>query len=365
MNETDRKHMARALTLAEQGRGAVEPNPMVGAVVANGDRILGEGWHARFGGPHAEPIALDQAGAAARGATLYVTLEPCSHFGKTPPCVDRVVASGVARVVVAMQDPFPAVAGRGLEKLRQAGIGVEVGLLESEARELNAPYLTLLSRDRPFVHAKWAMSVDGKIATSSGESKWITGELARSHGRQFRGLMDGILVGANTVSADDPLLTATAASPRVPTRVIIDSTLRTHDKCQLIKTVKEAPTLIATTTLAAKPRIDAFRSAGAEVLVLPSQDRRVSLTALLAELGRRRWTNLLVEGGAETLGSFFAIGAVDAARVYLAPKILGGRSAPSPVAGPGIAKLADAFQLALKEVETLGPDLFLRLVKAG
>src|SRR5437899_3135810 len=220
---SDEIWMQRALELAERGRGYVEPNPLVGAVIVRGGEAVGEGWHQRFGEAHAEINALAAAGAAARGASLYITLEPCCHHGKTPPCTDAVLRAGIARVVAAMADPFPQVAGKGAELLRQAGVGVEMGLCEEEARRLNAPYLKLLSRGRPYVHAKWAMSLDGKIATRTGDSKWISNEASRRRVHEPRGRMDAIIAGIGTVLADDPLLTARPPGPRTPARIILDS----------------------------------------------------------------------------------------------------------------------------------------------
>src|SRR5437764_12544149 len=218
MTETDGQWMRRALELAERGRGYVEPNPLVGAVVVRDGRLVGAGWHQRYGQAHAEVNALAAAGEAARGATLYVTLEPCCHVGKTPPCTDAVIRAGVARVVAAMSDPFPQVAGRGAELLRQAGLAVEVGPCEAEARRLNAPYLKLLARGRPYVHAKWAMTLDGKIATRSGDSKWISNRASRQVVHDLRGRVDGIVVGAGTALADDPQLTARPPGPRTAVR---------------------------------------------------------------------------------------------------------------------------------------------------
>src|SRR3954451_2333572 len=226
MTDTDRDWMRQALQLAERGRGVVEPNPLVGAVVVRGGVAVGEGWHQRFGGPHAEVHALAAAGDAARGATLYVTLEPCCHYGKTPPCTDAVLRAGIARVVAAMTDPFPQVAGQGVAILRAAGVDVETGTGEAEARRLNAPYLTLLGKGRPYVHAKWAMTLDGKIATAAGDSKWISGDASRRLVHDLRGRMDAIIVGAGTVRADDPLLTARPPEPRTPARIVLSTSGR-------------------------------------------------------------------------------------------------------------------------------------------
>lgn len=357
--------MRRALDLAARGRGRVEPNPLVGAVVVAGEKVLGEGWHAQFGGPHAEVVALEAAGERAAGATLYVTLEPCCHHGKTPPCTDRVLASKVARVVVAMSDPFPEVAGRGIERLRAAGMHVDLGLLEAEARQLNAPYLKLLRAGRPYVHAKWAMSLDGKIATHTGDSKWITGEAARAHAHQFRGLVDAIIVGSGTVAIDDPLLTARPPGPRVATRVILDSAARIPLGCHVVRTAREVPTILATTSratasAAAIDRFEKLIGAGCQCLVLPEdQAGRVSITALLDDFGRRRWTNVLVEGGSSVLAAFLDAGEIDAVRAYVAPTLIGGRAARSATLGVGIATMSEAFRLIPAPPISLGADFFL------
>lgn len=350
--------MHQALALAERGRGAVEPNPLVGAVVVRDGQLVGEGWHQRYGSAHAEVNALNAAGEAARGATLYVTLEPCCHHGKTPPCTDAVWRAGVRRVVVAMQDPFPQVAGQGTALLRAAGIEVEVGLAEAGARRLNAPYLKLLSTGRPYVHAKWAMTLDGKIATRTGDSKWISNEASRRRVHVLRGRMDAIVAGIGTALADDPLLTARPSGPRTALRVILDSRGRLPVTSRLVQTVAEAPLLVAGTTAFDPARADALRAAGAEVLTLPETDGRPSVSSLLDELGRRRLTNVLVEGGSELLGSFLDADAMDEAHVFLAPRLVGGSAAKGPVAGIGRERIAEALTFARGETESIDGDLY-------
>jgi diaminohydroxyphosphoribosylaminopyrimidine deaminase/5-amino-6-(5-phosphoribosylamino)uracil reductase len=355
MASADEKWMRRALELAERGRGFVEPNPLVGAVVVRDGVLVGEGWHQRFGGPHAEVYALEAAGEAARGATLYVTLEPCCHHGKTPPCTDAVIRAGVGRVVAAMTDPFPHVAGRGLEWLRAAGIAVDVGVCVDESARLNAPYLTLLTRGRPYVHAKWAMSLDGKIATASGDSKWISGKESRELVHQLRGRVDGILVGAGTVRADDPLLTARPPGPRVAARIVLSSAGTLPPGCQLLKTVREAPVIVATTA----GRGGELRAAGCEVLELPAVGDRPSVRALFAELGRRRMTNVIVEGGAGVLGSLCNEQLVDEVHVFVAPKLIGGAGALSPIGGTGAPDMRHVWPLAHWTHEAVGADVYL------
>jgi diaminohydroxyphosphoribosylaminopyrimidine deaminase/5-amino-6-(5-phosphoribosylamino)uracil reductase len=358
MNTIDELWMARALELAERGRGHVEPNPLVGAVVVRGDKIVGEGWHAKFGEAHAEVNALLAASTAASGATLYVTLEPCCHHGKTPPCTDAVIRSGVARVVVAMRDPFPQVAGHGMAILQAAGMAVDVGCLEARARRLNAPYLKLLARGRPYVHAKWAMTLDGKIATRAGDSKWISGEASRRKGHELRGRMDAIIVGIGTVLADDPLLTARPPGPRVATRVVLDSRFRLPLDCQLVRTVKDAPVYVAGSNGATLGGI-ALDNRGCEMVRFGTDARgRPSVPDLLADLGKRRMTNVLVEGGAAVLGSFRDAGEIDEVHAFLAPILAGGRGAKSPMAGEGVAKIGEALRLTEWTCERIGEDLY-------
>lgn len=345
--------MQRALALAALGRGAVEPNPLVGALVVRDGQLVGEGWHQGYGKAHAEVNALAAAGAAARGATLYVTLEPCCHHGKTPPCTEAVLHAGIRRVVAAMEDPFPQVSGQGAAHLRAAGLEVEIGLGEAEARWLNAPYLKLLTTGTPYVHAKWAMTLDGKIATRSGDSKWISGPASRERAHVLRGRMDAILVGIDTVLADDPLLTARPPGPRTPMRIVLDSRGRMPAASQLARTARESPVLVATLA-GQEPNLP-----GCEVLVLPPASGRVSVPALLTELGKRRVTNLLVEGGAEVHGSFRDAAAVDEVHVFLAPKLIGGITARSPLSGQGADRLADALPVAAWEVEQLEPDVYV------
>lgn len=351
--------MRRALELARHGEGYVEPNPMVGAVLVREGEIVGEGWHQRYGGPHAEIIALSHAGARARGATLYVTLEPCCHWGKTPPCTDAIVQAGIRRVVAAMLDPFPAVSGRGMEILRQCGVAVEIGLLENEARELNAPYLKRVLRGRPWVIAKWAMSLDGKIATRRGESKWLSGESSRALARQWRGRVDAVVIGIGTALRDDPSLTAPPESPRTPTRIVLDMHLRLPMGSQLVQTARTTPLLVAHGPGFSDSHRQQLLQAGAECLELPLESGRVSVTALLDELGRRQMTNVLVEGGGQVLGSFFDGGQVDEVRVFVAPVLIGGTQAPTPIAGQGINSLTHGRRLRTLLTQTVGTDVLI------
>jgi diaminohydroxyphosphoribosylaminopyrimidine deaminase/5-amino-6-(5-phosphoribosylamino)uracil reductase len=353
--------MERALELAERGRGLVEPNPLVGAVVVRDGKIVGEGWHQRFGGPHAEVFALNQAGEQARGATLSITLEPCCHHGKTPPCTDAIMKAGIARVVAAMSDPFPQVAGGGVAKLTAAGIPVEVGLGETAARRLNAPYLKLLATGRPYVHAKWAMTLDGKIATRSGDSKWISNEASRRLVHQLRGRMDAIIVGSGTALADDPLLTVRPPGPRTPVRIVLDSQARLPATSRLAQTAREAPVFLAVARK--NENAEALRALGCEVFELADANGRVALTALLEELGRRRLTNVLVEGGAGVLASFLEAGEIDECHVFIAPALVGGSAAKTPVGGVGFDRIAQALKLRDVHVEMIEEDVYIRARK--
>ncbi len=338
---------------------------MVGAVIVDDElRLVGEGWHERFGGPHAEVNALSQAGDRARGATLFVTLEPCCHYGKTPPCVDAVIAAGLRKVVVGMADPFAAVSGRGIQRLRDANVEVEVGLLEAEARRLAAPFCKLVEQKLPYVHAKWAMTLDGRIASRTGASRWISNAASRARVHQLRGLMDAILVGRGTVTADDPLLTARPAGPRVPTRVVFDSRARLSLDSQLVQTIAQAPLLVVVGPLAAAARIEQLRARGAEIFQCAagqgsSPEDHPCPRILLDELGRRRMTNVLVEGGSELLGAMFDRQLVDEVHVFTAAKLLGGSAAKSPVAGTGRATPSELPDLVDPQIELLDGDVYI------
>jgi diaminohydroxyphosphoribosylaminopyrimidine deaminase/5-amino-6-(5-phosphoribosylamino)uracil reductase len=351
--------MRRALALAARGRGAVEPNPMVGAVVLDpGGAVAGEGWHERFGGPHAEVHALAAAGDRARGGTLVVTLEPCCHHGKTPPCTDAVLKAGIARVVAAMADPFPKVAGGGVERLRAVGVAVEVGVCEADARRLNAAYLKLLRTGRPWVHLKWAMTLDGKTATRTGDSQWISGPESRRKVHELRGVVDAVVVGRGTVAADDPLLTARPPGPRTAARVVLTASGDLPELCQLRATARASPVIVFTATGNAD-ELAGWAADGAEVLGLPVGDSGLSIDAVLAELGRRRMTHVLVEGGAGVHGAFLDAGAVDEVHAFVAPVLVGGGGAAGVTGGRGAEKLAHALRLTELTAEPSGADVYL------
>ena len=352
--------MARALELAERGRGLVEPNPMVGCVIVDDtEQIVGEGYHKHFGAAHAEIEALRVAGTRARGATMYVTLEPCCHQGKTPPCTQAILAAGVKRVIAAMQDPFPRVAGGGLAELEAAGIEVFIGLLEEQARALNAPYLKLVETGRPWVIAKWAMTLDGKLATRTGQSKWISSHASREIAHELRGRMDAIIVGRATALADDPLLTARPRGARVATRIVLDSNASLPATSQLASTARNSPVFVAVAETAPLADRERLQAAGCEIFVTTGDDPAKRLGSLLQELGRLRMTNVLVEGGAKLLGSLFDLQALDEVHVFVAPKLIGGEKASSPMAGVGLSLMTDALRLADPQVNLIGGDVYI------
>lgn len=362
----DRRYMQIALDLAARARGRTSPNPMVGAVVVKGDRIIGQGYHARAGEPHAEVLALRAAGDAARGATLYVNLEPCCHYGRTGPCTELVVSAGIKRVVVAMKDPNPVVAGRGIEYLRRAGLAVTTGVLAAEAAGLNEVFVKYITTGMPFVVAKVAMSLDGKIAARSGRSRWITGPEARSYGHQLRDWYDAIMVGVGTVLADDPSLTTRlpAASGRDPVRIILDSTARTPLGARALGLHSTARAIIATTMRASPEKLAVLRQAGAQTLVA-GDGPRVDLIGLMKELSRQGITSVLIEGGAEVHGSALAAGIVDKVAWFIAPCIIGGRTAPGPVGGAGADEPDQAVFLERVTVKRFGVDLCVEGYIAG
>ncbi len=358
--ELDAWHMARALELAARGEGLVEPNPMVGCTIVREGELVGEGWHRCFGGPHAEVEALRSAGARAQGATAYVTLEPCCHQGKTPPCTTALIAAEVRRVVVAQRDPFAQVDGGGFAELQAAGIQVEVGVGMAEARRLNAPYLKLIERGLPWIIAKWAMTLDGKLATTSGDSRWISCEASRKIVHRLRGRVDAVLVGRGTALADDPQLTARPAGPRKAVRIVIDSGLSLPTASQLVQTAREVPVLVAAAIDAPLERRSTLEKAGCEVFRCTGSTHNERLRSLLTELGRRRMTNVLVEGGGNLLGSFFDLGQIDEIHAFIAPKLAGGEAASSPIAGVGKQFMGEADELADPVIEQCGSDVYVR-----
>lgn len=351
--------MQRALTLAAKAEGHVEPNPMVGALIVKEGVILGEGYHQKFGGPHAEIEALKACTADPSGSTLYVTLEPCCHHGKTPPCTDAIIRAGIERVVVAVKDPFPKVAGGGIEALRAAGVQVEVGLLHDEATYLLAPYLKRIETGKPWVIAKWAMTLDGKIAARDKTSKWITSEEARAIGHQLRGRVDGIVVGAGTVLADNPALTARPPGPRAAARIILDRHLRSPLDSQVFETAREHLTVVFVSPKAPRKSQELLRQKGVILIELQTFGDTDQIHEILFHFGVIGRTNLLLEGGPGVLGAFFDAGQIDEVHAFIAPKLLGGDSAPSPISGLGQAPIDQAIELEKLELQPLGPDIHL------
>jgi diaminohydroxyphosphoribosylaminopyrimidine deaminase/5-amino-6-(5-phosphoribosylamino)uracil reductase len=359
-SEADTTFMRRALALAERARGLTSPNPMVGAVLVRDGEVIGEGFHTRAGAPHAEIEALRAAGGRAEGATLYVTLEPCAHQGRTPPCAPAVVAAGLRRVVVAMDDPNPSVAGRGLEILRRAGVETVVGVLAAEAERQNRTFATAMRRGRPHVTLKAAMSLDGKIADVHGESRWITGDAARREAHRLRSEADAIVVGVGTLLHDDPALTVRleAPWPREPYRVVLDTAARTPVDARLIGAGTPARALIAVGENAAAERVERLAATGATVLRLPTADGRVDPGAVLAALAAREVRAVLLEGGGDVHGSFVDAGLVDRVAIFAAPLLLGGREAAVVVGGRG-RRLKEGLRLDDVAVRALGTDVLI------
>jgi diaminohydroxyphosphoribosylaminopyrimidine deaminase/5-amino-6-(5-phosphoribosylamino)uracil reductase len=353
--------MARALELASAARGRTSPNPMVGAVLVRDGAVVGEGYHARAGEPHAEAVALAQAGERARGADLYVTLEPCAHFGRMPPCTDAIVAAGVARVFAAMRDPNPVVDGRGARRLREAGVSVSFGLLGEKARRLNEAYCKHITTGLPHVTLKIGMSLDGKIATRTGESRWITNEAARRRVHELRDGVDAVLVGIGTILADDPELTTRipGGDGRNPARVVVDTRLRTPVKARVLSQRPRARVIFVAGPHATEERARELQGLGAEVLRVPGDPQRLDMRAVMERLGAAGIQSVLVEGGSEICASCIESGVVDRAVFFLAPILIGGREAPPAMGGRGAGPLAEAHRLREVRWEALGDNLMI------
>lgn len=362
MNAYHTKHMQRALELARLGIGKTSPNPLVGAVIVKEGRVIGEGYHANYGGPHAEVNAIENASESVEGAEIYVTLEPCSHYGKTPPCALKLIENRLSKVYIAMEDPNPLVAGRGIQMLRKQGIEVEVGLLEEEARVLNEVFVKYITTKKPFCVMKAAMTLDGKIATVTGESKWITSEASRAYVHQLRHELKAIMVGIGTVLKDDPLLTTRLedGEGRDPVRVVVDSTLKIPLNAKILHLNSEAPTLIATTDLADPAKATALQSMpGVKLIITPQKAGKVDLDHLTFVLGEQGIDSLLLEGGATLNASALESRIVDKVLMFIAPKILGGQNAPTPVGGRGIEILENAVRLKGMKAVEIGDDLLI------
>lgn len=349
--------MRRALTLARRGAGKTAPNPAVGCVIVKNRAVVGEGWHRKAGTPHAEVHALRAAGPHAAGADVYVTLEPCAHFGKTPPCAEALVAAGVARVYVGSVDPNPLVAGKGLDILKRAGIAVEVGILDGECRRLNEPFFKFMATGRPFVILKSAMTLDGKTATSSGDSKWITNEKSRQYVHKVRGMVDAVMVGVDTVVADDPQLTCRTCRGRNPIRIVVDSNLRTPPNAQILVQPLSARTIIAT-TVAGGEKAAFLRACGAEILPCAAKSERVDLFDLFGQLGKMGIQSVLVEGGATLAGEVVRSGFPDKYLLFYAPKLVAGEGAGA-FAGRGVDRIADTIGLGNITTRRFGSDILM------
>ena len=363
VRQEDIEYMRRAMELAERGVGFTNPNPMVGAVIVKGGKVIGEGWHERCGEGHAERNAFKNCTCPAEGATMYVTLEPCCHYGKTPPCTEAIIEHGIARVVVGMEDPNPLVAGKGIALLREAGIEVVCGVEEEALREQNRVFLKYISTKLPWVAMKTAMTLDGKIATRTGDSKWITGAEARAYVHELRHRFMAILVGIGTAVADDPLLNCRieGRGVRQPIRVVVDSNARLSLDSQLVKTAGEYRTIVAHTRFAPEERVKALRETGVEMLLCKEKEGLVDVRNLLELLGQSGIDSILLEGGGSLNYTFLSEGLADELYAFIAPKIVGGMNAKTPVEGAGMEKMADAINLELENVLNIGHDVLLKL----
>ncbi len=367
----DETWMQQAIDLARKGQGSVEPNPMVGCVIAKNDKCIARGWHEKFGGPHAEVNAIAAATETVAGGTAYVSLEPCSHTGKTGPCVEALIEAGVARVVIAVTDPNPEVSGSGIARLEAANIEVTTGVLEDEAREILAPYLKAVERQKPWVVAKWAMTVDGKIATASGDSEWISNPRSRDLVHRLRARVDAIMVGSGTAKADNPSLTVRLPGselvldfePRVPLRIVFDSLATTAVVSKLVQTAKEIPTLIAVGPQHDTKQVARYVDHGVEVWIGNALSHHDRMIELLVHLSDRGITNLMVEGGGKLLGLLNDLGEIDEVHAFVAPKLLGGFHAVTPVMGLDRNRIADGTEMKLQSAQRVGDDVYMVLTR--
>jgi diaminohydroxyphosphoribosylaminopyrimidine deaminase/5-amino-6-(5-phosphoribosylamino)uracil reductase len=350
--------MKRALKLARKGEGRVSPNPMVGTLIVKEDRIIGEGYHKRFGGNHAEINAINDASETIEDATFYVTLEPCSHYGKTPPCVDRIVEVRPSRVVIGTADPNPLVSGRGIEILKRHGIETEVGILEEECRKLNETFFKFIQTRTPFITLKFAQTIDGRIATSTGHSRWISSESSLKFAHRLRSIHDGVMVGVGTILKDDPELTVRHVRGKNPFRIIVDSTLRIQANACVLNNQERAKTIIATTPLCNKEKLSQLKDAGIEIVIIDNDNKeRVDLKKLLIELGKREISSILVEGGSEIITSFLKEKMADRLVIITALKIMG---TGTPAVGDlGIKITDDSIKLSLRKVFKKGNDIVI------
>ncbi|MCM3513467.1 bifunctional diaminohydroxyphosphoribosylaminopyrimidine deaminase/5-amino-6-(5-phosphoribosylamino)uracil reductase RibD [Carnobacterium inhibens] len=355
----DEVYMRMALDLARKGKGWTTPNPLVGAVIVKDGRVIGQGYHQKYGQPHAEVNAIASAKEDVTVATVYVTLEPCSHFGKTPPCSDLLIDKNIKRVVVGMLDPNPLVAGKGIERLRNNGIEVVTGVLEEESQKLNEIFIKYIITKRPFVIMKNAMSLDGKIATVTGESQWISGESSRKQVHTLRHELAGIMVGIETIIKDDPQLTSRTLNSRNPIRIVVDSQLRIPLVSKVLTQQDEAKTIVATTKRANKEKLETLKQMGIEVIMTKEKYERVDLQELMKVLGAKEIDSILLEGGATLNFSALEEGIVDKIQSYIAPKIIGGKEAKTAVEGAGVQSLKNAYQIDRMTAVMVGEDLFV------
>lgn len=354
----DREYMQAALRLAKKGRGWTSPNPMVGAIIVKDGEIIGQGWHERYGGFHAERSALNSCVKNPAGATIYVTLEPCCHHGKQPPCTDAILNTGIKRVVIGSKDPNPLVSGKGIQILRGQGVTVTENVLREECDCLNEVFFHYIKKKQPFVVMKYAMTMDGKIATHTGDSKWITGEEARRHVQWQRHCCTGIMVGVGTVLADDPMLTCRIPGCRSPVRIICDTELRTPMDAQVVTTAREVPTILATCCTDEAKRFT-YEERGCRILTVGRRDGRADLRELMEKLGEEQIDSILLEGGGTLNWAALESGIVQKVQTYVAPKLFGGRTAKTPVEGSGVSFVADAFHLKNNKVTRIGEDFLI------
>ena len=354
--------MSRALELAARAAGRTSPNPMVGAVIVRDGTVVAEGYHEKAGADHAEIVALKRAGGNTRGATMYVTLEPCAHHGKTPPCVEAIIGAGIGRVVAAQVDPHKLVAGKGIERLTEAGIEVEVGVLEARARRLNEAHIKFSETGLPFVYLKYAMSLDGKVATRTGDARWITGEAARRRVHELRDRVDAIMVGSGTVRTDDPELTTRLPEHdgMDPVRVVLNTGATLDPQTRIFNTDSQAPTWLVVGEDCPEENMQRFNSTTTEIVRCPVDESRLDLRAVLKLLGERGIRSVLLEGGPTVNSAALEQGLVDKLLCFVAPILVGGNDAPGPVGGTGIERMADALRLADEEIETVGTDVLIQ-----
>lgn len=360
MEDTIKKaYMMEAISLAKQGEGSVNPNPLVGAVIVKNGRIIGKGYHEKYGSLHAERNALASCTENLEDAELYVTLEPCCHYGKTPPCTEAIVQAGISKVYVGSKDPNPLVAGKGIQFLRAHGIFVEENVCRQECDTINAVFFHYIQNKTPYVVMKYAMTMDGKIATVTGASQWVTGDEARLQVQKERNKYMGIMVGINTVLADDPMLSCRIEGGRNPIRIICDTKLRTPMEAQIVKSAKGQKTILATAETEEEKR-KAYEAAGCEILTVKKKDGHLDLQDLMKKLGNAGIDSILLEGGADLNASALKQGIVKEVHTYVAPKLFGGKEAKTPIAGEGVLYPKEAYPLKIKDIKRLGEDYLIQ-----